>query len=195
VPTFDPVLRKFFLYGAAGWAVEVFFTGLASAIERDRSATAKTYLWMHPIYGGTALALEQLSKRLKPRAPWWARALAYTGVMYVAEYASGWTLRKALGRCPWDYSGCGRDVHGLVRLDYAPAWFGLALLVEPVQAVLETLEEAMAEKQAAAEPAPEPQASTVSSAVLPAPISPEQAAPLSRPQEGLTVPAQMAALT
>ena len=127
------MLKRFFLYGAAGWVIESLFTGLGSALHRDRAATAQTYLWMHPIYGGTALTLEQVHRRM-PRAPRWARALAYLGVIYAAEYGSGWLLRKLLGRCPWDYSGQGRNVHGLIRLDYAPAWFGLALLFEPLQA-------------------------------------------------------------
>jgi uncharacterized membrane protein len=129
------VLKRFLFYGVAGWVVEVLFTGVASAVKRDRSATAKTYLWMHPIYGGTALVLEQVSKRMK-RAPFWAHGLAYTGVIYAAEYSSGWILRRGTGKCPWDYSGSGRDVHGLVRLDYAPAWYALGLLFEPLQALI-----------------------------------------------------------
>jgi uncharacterized membrane protein len=147
VPRFRQVLKRFLLYGAAGWVVETLFTGFASAIRRDRSARANTYLWMHPIYGGTALALEQVRRRM-PRAPRWARALAYVGVIYGAEYGSGWLLRKMLGRCPWDYSGHGRNVHGLIRLDYAPAWYALALLFEPLQASLESAGEAVPKSEA-----------------------------------------------
>lgn len=133
------VLKRFLFYGVAGWVVEVLFTGVGSAVRRDRSATAKTYLWMHPIYGGTALVLEQVARRMK-RAPFWARGLAYTGVIYAAEYGSGWLLRRGMGKCPWDYSGSGRDVHGLVRLDYAPAWYALGLLFEPLHAAVTELE-------------------------------------------------------
>jgi len=129
------VLKRFLLYGFAGWVVEVLFTGASSAVKRDRSATAQTYLWMHPIYGGTALALEYLSRRLR-RVPRPVRGLAYLGVIYGAEYGSGWALRKVLGRCPWDYGGTGRDIHGLVRWDYAPAWYALGLLFEPVRDAL-----------------------------------------------------------
>lgn len=124
------MLRKFLLYGFAGWIVEVLFTGTFSAVKRDRSATAKTYLWMHPIYGATALGLEFLSRRLK-WMPLPLRGLVYTGVMYGAEYSSGLVLRKVLGRCPWDYSSAGHNVNGLVRLEYAPAWYALGLLFEP----------------------------------------------------------------
>lgn len=131
-PHLAAVLRKFLIYGFAGWVVEVLFTGAFSAVKKDRAATAKTYLWMHPIYGLTALGMEWLSNRLRP-LPWPVRGLAYTAAIYGAEYSSGWMLKKFLGKCPWDYSGCGRDVHGLVRLDYAPAWYALGLLFEPLR--------------------------------------------------------------
>ncbi|WP_443096576.1 putative ABC transporter permease [Pyxidicoccus fallax] len=115
--------------------LEVLFTGAGSALKRDRSATAKTYLWMHPIYGGTALALEEVSARLKP-LPRPVRALAYTALIFAAEYGTGWFLKRLLGRCPWDYSPHRWSVHGLIRLDYAPAWYLTALLFEPVRDTL-----------------------------------------------------------
>ncbi|QSQ12630.1 putative ABC transporter permease [Myxococcus landrumensis] len=126
------MLSRFFLYGCTGWVLEVLFTGAGAALKRDRSATATTYLWMHPIYGGTALALEHVSARLKPY-PRPVRALAYTALIFGAEYATGWLLRRLLGRCPWDYSPHRWSVHGLIRLDYAPAWYLTALLFEPVR--------------------------------------------------------------
>lgn len=131
------MLRKFLIYGFAGWIVEVLFTGTFAAVKKDRSATAQTYLWMHPIYGLTALGMEWMAKRLKP-LPWPVRGAAYTAVIYAAEYSSGWVLKRLLGKCPWDYSGSGRDVHGLVRLDYAPAWYALGLLFEPLHERVDT---------------------------------------------------------
>jgi hypothetical protein len=116
--------------------LEVCFTGTSAALfERDRSATGKTYLWMHPIYGATALGLEYLASRLKflPRP---VRALAYTAVIFGAEYGTGWLLRRVLGRCPWDYTNRGWNVKGLIRLDYAPAWYATALLFEPLRDAL-----------------------------------------------------------
>ena len=83
--------------------VEVCFTGMNAALfQRDSHATAKTYLWMHPIYGATALGLEFLHDRLR-FLPKPVRALAYTAVIFGAEFTTGWLLRRALGRCPWDY--------------------------------------------------------------------------------------------
>jgi hypothetical protein len=113
--------------------VEVCFTGMHAALfEKDNHATAKTYLWMHPIYGVTALGLEFLHDRLRflPRP---VRALAYTAVIFGAEFATGWLLRRALGRCPWDYQQRGWSVKGLVRLDYVPFWYAAALAFEPVR--------------------------------------------------------------
>ncbi len=130
------MLLRFLAYGALGWCFEVVFTGLGSALRRDRSATAKTYLWMHPIYGLAGLLLERTHDLLSA-APWYARGLGYLVVIYLVEAASGWGLRKVLGACPWDYGRKGWSVAGLVRLDYAPAWYLAGLLFEPVrQAVL-----------------------------------------------------------
>ncbi len=129
------MLSRFLLYGCTGWVLEVLFTGAGAALKRDRSATARTYLWMHPIYGGTALALEEVSARLKP-LPRPLRALAYTALIFAAEYGTGWALKRLLGRCPWDYAPHKWSVHGLIRLDYAPAWYLTALLFEPVRDTL-----------------------------------------------------------
>lgn len=145
-PYLPGVLARFLLYGCVGWVMEVLFTGTGAALQRDRHATAKTFLWMHPIYGLTALALERLQHVLTARgASRWTRGLAYTGVIYMAEYGSGWALKRVLGRCPWDYSPARFSVHGLVRLDYAPAWYAAGLLFEPVRdAVLRLTAEATA---------------------------------------------------
>jgi hypothetical protein len=124
--------------------MEVCFTGMSAALfEQDRHCTAKTYLWMHPIYGATALGMEFLHDRLRclPRL---VRALAYTAVIFGAEFATGWLLRKALGRCPWDYEQRGWSVKGLIRLDYAPFWYAAGLLFEPArEALLRVTSEAL----------------------------------------------------
>ncbi|WP_141588073.1 MULTISPECIES: hypothetical protein [unclassified Myxococcus] len=129
------MLSRFLVYGCVGWVLEVMFTGTGAALKKDRNATARTYLWMHPIYGGTALALEEVSARLKP-LPRPLRALVYTGLIFGAEYGTGWLLKRLLGRCPWDYAPHRWSVHGLIRLDYAPAWYLTALLFEPVRDTL-----------------------------------------------------------
>jgi uncharacterized membrane protein len=130
---------RFLIYGLLGLAAEVLFTGAgAGLLRRDRSLTGHSYVWMLPIYGAGGLGLEALHGRLLAAGvAWWARGLVYLAFIYALEYASGWLLRRVLGRCPWDY-GRGRfSVHGLVRLDYAPAWFALGLLFERVRPLVE----------------------------------------------------------
>ncbi|ADO68901.1 uncharacterized protein STAUR_1097 [Stigmatella aurantiaca DW4/3-1] len=124
--------------------MEVCFTGLGAALfQKDTHGTAKTYLWMHPIYGATAVGLEVLHDRLR-FLPQPLRALAYTGVIFGAAFATGWVLRRALGRCPWDYTQAGWNVKGLIRLDYFPYWYGAALAFEPVrEALLNVTSEAL----------------------------------------------------
>ena len=132
------MLARFFIYGLAGWCIEVLFTGLWSAlVERNPSATAKTYLWMHPIYGLGGISLELAADHLVAIA-WPLRALVYVALIYAVELGTGWGLRRLLGKCPWDYTGRGWNVRGLIRLDYAPAWYLAALLFEPVRSAIHT---------------------------------------------------------
>lgn len=49
--------------------------------------------------------------------------------IFFAEFISGSILKK-LGICPWDYSGTPFNIEGVIRLDYAPLWFGLGLFYE-----------------------------------------------------------------
>lgn len=123
--------HRFLRYGALGWLIEVGFTGVASVLAGDRTATSRTYRWMHPIYGAAGLALDGLRPRLGPRAAV-VRIVPYTAVMLGAEYASGWVLCRALGRCPWEYTR-GWHVRGLVRLDFLPFWLGFAAVVDPLK--------------------------------------------------------------
>ena len=123
------MLARFLLYGAMGWIVEIVWTGMGSILRRDPRLTAKTYLWMFPVYGGGALLFERIYQVIAAQ-PWALRGLVWTGAAFAVEYIAGWLLRKAVGECPWDYSGTPFSVRGLIRLDYAPAWFALGLFFE-----------------------------------------------------------------
>lgn len=57
-------------------------------------------------------------------------------LIFTVEYLSGLVLRMLLGVCPWDYSGNTFSVNGLIRLDYAPAWFTAGLLFEKLHDLL-----------------------------------------------------------
>ena len=109
-------MNRLLLYGGVGLLIEVFWTGAYSMIAGDVSLTATTYLWMLPIYGFFGLVSEG--------------GLVWTGFIFAVEYVCGYLLRSYLGVCPWDYSSASYDIDGLIRLDYAPAWFFLGLLFE-----------------------------------------------------------------
>src|SRR5438309_7365760 len=113
-------LRRAFIYGLAGLATELGFTGL-----RGRPRTS---LWLLPVYGLAAPVFEPLHDRLRGRAPG-VRALVYGIGFPGAEYASGRLLRRLRGAAPWDYSHARFHYDGLVRADYVPLWalYGLAL--------------------------------------------------------------------
>ena len=49
--------------------------------------------------------------------------------IFFAEFISG-SILKFFGICPWDYSASSFNIAGIIRLDYAPLWFGLGLFYE-----------------------------------------------------------------
>ncbi len=98
-------------------------------IEGDARLTATTYLWMLPIYGFFGLVAQRLHEHIRPH-PVLLRGLVWTGFIFSVEYACGYLLRAQLGVCPWDYSSAPYAIDGLIRLDYAPAWFMLGLIFE-----------------------------------------------------------------
>lgn len=61
--------------------------------------------------------------------PIFLRGGIYVIFIFTAEYFFGVILTK-MGVCPWNYSGAKFNVNGLIRLDYAPAWFAAGLIFE-----------------------------------------------------------------
>jgi hypothetical protein len=110
------VLLRFLIYGALGWCLEVAFTGVISVFRRDPSATAKTYLWMHPIYGATALILERVHDSMAG-APWFARGFVYLAIIYdafcalLAGFLEG-AVEDSLGGVEFMHGSGGRTVNG-----------------------------------------------------------------------------------
>lgn len=129
------MLTRFFIYGALGWVVEIVWTGLGSILRRDPKLRATTYLWMFPIYGGAAILFERVFIFIAPQ-PWILRGLVWVAAIFAVEYVTGFLIKQWVGESPWDYSGTRFSVHGLIRLDYAPAWFVLGLLFERMHQVL-----------------------------------------------------------
>ena len=123
-------------YGLLGWAAEVAFSGVRDLTDpRTRSwrLQGHSYLWMLPIYGLLAFLFEPLHDQLRTR-PLWLRAAAYATGFSAVEYATGMSLRRAVGVVPWDYTGHSRWVlpGGATRLDYVPVFAAAGIVLEHV---------------------------------------------------------------
>lgn len=58
------MIKKYMMCGLTGWCMEVFWTGLGSAIKKDKKLTSNTSIWMFPIYA-TAIIIEPIGTRMK----------------------------------------------------------------------------------------------------------------------------------
>lgn len=126
------------IYGILGCFGEILWTAssasVLSLIRRspiDLTLTGQTYLWMFPIYGIGGLVFEVVYAELFSVAlP--LRGLIYMVLIFIAEYLSGWVIKRLTGSIPWDYTGSPLSIHGLIRIDYAPVWFAVGILTEQV---------------------------------------------------------------
>lgn len=119
--------KNFLKCGLTGWCIEIFFTALGALRRRDMTLRGITSLWMFPIYG-CAAALAPISRLLHTK-PVWLRGCAYMSLIFSAEYLTGQMLTK-LKSCPWDYGRSRWNIGRVIRLDFAPYWFGAGLLFE-----------------------------------------------------------------
>ena len=109
--------------------MEIIYTSLHSVRNKDYKLIGSTSVWMFPIYGMASI-LSPVIRLLKGKNIL-IRGGIYTCLIFAAEYCSGTFLRK-FRACPWDYSNARLNVKGLIRLDYAPLWFGAGLLFEKI---------------------------------------------------------------
>lgn len=120
--------HNFLKCGLIGCSMEIIFSSLNHFLENgDLRLTGHTSLHMFPIYGMGAL-LAPIGKQLKGLNIF-LRGGIYTCLIFSTEYLTGRFLKKR-HMCPWDYSQARYNVDGLIRLDYAPAWFLLGLVFE-----------------------------------------------------------------
>ena len=120
-------IKNFLACGFTGWCMEIIFTSLDALRRREMTLKGNTSLWMFPIYGSAAL-LRPVCKLLKNR-PVWLRGATYMSLIYSVEYLTGKVLSK-YELCPWDYSRSRFHVGNVIRLDFAPYWFGAGLMFE-----------------------------------------------------------------
>src|SRR4051812_4270206 len=144
-------MRTFLLFGLFGWVAEIVWTALydfvtgahrgdgdtvarvpSTAAERWR-LEGRTYLWMLPIYGAGGLVFVRVHAAVAAW-PWVARGAVYCAGAFALEAASGWIIKIATGRIPWDYSYARWSaLGGAIRWDYTPVWFSFGLILEQVQ--------------------------------------------------------------
>ncbi|QGU93993.1 hypothetical protein GOM49_01560 [Clostridium bovifaecis] len=120
--------KRFVIYGLAGLCMEVVWNGFWSLMKGDINIVGQTSLWMFPIYG-LAVLLELVHNSIRD-LPTFVRGGVYTLLIFTIEFISGWIFRNIIGVSPWDYGEIPFAVYGLIRLDYAPAWFIAGLLFE-----------------------------------------------------------------
>ena len=123
------MMKNFMIFGVLGWCAEILWTGFCSLLMGDVSLTAKTYLWMFPIYGLAGLSLP-LFLLFRKHCSLWQRVGFYVFAIFAAEFVTGWFLQEVTGVCPWDYGDRLFSVRGFIRLDYAPLWAVLGLFFE-----------------------------------------------------------------
>lgn len=150
-PWFSGFWSSFCRCGIAGWCMEVMFTSVDSIMAGDWRLMGRTSLLMFPIYGMGAFLLpinclidqwiagipgqergrkSPIREGLRSQAAILVRhGLIDMVLIFTAEYISGLWL-TGLGICPWDYSMCLDHVRGVIRLRFAPLWFGAGLLLE-----------------------------------------------------------------
>lgn len=122
------MLKRFIIYGLLGWNIEVFWTGLGSLVGGDWNLPGATSLWMFFIYGSSVFVLEPIHHIIS-RWRWPFRGIIWVAIIWGIEYISGLFLTQVIGVSPWYYTG-PFAIDGLVRIDFAPAWFVAGLLFE-----------------------------------------------------------------
>lgn len=122
-------LQNFIRCGLVGWCIEIIFTSLNALRRRDFRLQGTTSIWMFPIYGCAAF-LEPISRLIR-KYPIWARGITYMSLIFSAEFITGTLLQKR-ALCPWDYYRSRWNIRRIIRLDYAPYWFGAGLLFEAI---------------------------------------------------------------
>ncbi len=128
------MMKRFFLYGIAGWGIEIIWTGIGSFISGDLTLLGHSNLWMLFIYG-CAIFLEPIHHAIAHRN-WFVRGVVWVLLIWSIEYTSGFLLHKILGVYPWYYTD-RLAVNGLITLAYAPAWFVAGIAFERLHRALD----------------------------------------------------------
>lgn len=126
------LLFEMALFSVVGLGLETIFTA-ALDWKRDpkRHLMGYSSIWYIPLYAVTPVFFQAFGPSLFG-LPWPARGLIYLAVIWAMEYLGMLALRKLLGTSPSEesYYKAKWNVHGLIRLDFAPSWFAAGLAFE-----------------------------------------------------------------
>lgn len=118
-----------------GFTCEIFFVALSNLYLNEPlcneslwALTGKTYLWMAPLYAIIPFGFGIVYPKIK-HLHLFLRLLICVIFIYALEFLSGWGLAHLVGKCPWEYT-TGWHLAGYIRLDYFPAWFLFAYIIE-----------------------------------------------------------------
>ncbi len=124
-----------FFFSLIGLGMECLFTGVLDARKGwragDRRLHGYSSPWYIPICSLAPLILHTWGWRILP-LHWAFRGFAWMVMIYVIEFTWMWCIRQMVGSSPSEesYWRSGRSFYGLVRWDFAPAWFAGGLVLE-----------------------------------------------------------------
>lgn len=122
------------LFAVIGLGMEVVFTALCDCKQDPkRHLMGYSSLWYCPLYALTPVFLYATGSYIFP-LPLIMRGMIYMLAIFLVEYFGMLALRKLLGASPSEahYYRARFNLHGLIRLDFAPAMFALGLILEGI---------------------------------------------------------------
>lgn len=128
------LLFEMLIFGVLGLGLEVVFTSALDARkDSKRQLMGYSSLWYLPLYMLPPVFLNVTGWFVLP-LPLIVRGLIYMAAIFLVEYVGMFCLRKLLGVSPSEagYYQSRWNLHGLIRLDYAPAMFLMGLVFELV---------------------------------------------------------------
>ena len=115
--------------GILGWCIEIIWTAFHGIKSKNNKFIGYTSIIMFPIYG-LASVIKPISLKLKKmKMPTIIRGLVYSIGIFMVELITGSILKKT-NNCPWDYSDKKYNIHGVIRIDYAPLWCIVGVIFE-----------------------------------------------------------------
>ncbi|MDO8571491.1 MAG: hypothetical protein Q7R79_02335 [bacterium] len=113
------------LFACIGLGMEVAFTATRNVLFRkNKSGMGYSSIWYAPLYACAPVFFFLFHTWLFA-FPWFLRGLLYVASIFAVEYCGMSALRILLGKSPSEseYRRSRWNIHGLIRLDYAPLWF------------------------------------------------------------------------